>query len=104
MLNYKYLQNCHYRQFSFDYIVECCHLKALYILYTDITHILFLSADFAVGAPFHETGKVYIWMGSKKGISQEPSQVTSVYIPPKNNLKGPYLLCSHPHCLPSIGD
>ncbi|MEQ2298095.1 hypothetical protein AMECASPLE_001626 [Ameca splendens] len=31
--------------------------------------------DFAVGAPFHETGKVYIWMGSKKGISQEPSQV-----------------------------
>lgn len=31
--------------------------------------------DFAVGAPFHETGKVYIWMGSKEGISQEPSQV-----------------------------
>ncbi|KAL3051252.1 hypothetical protein OYC64_001508 [Pagothenia borchgrevinki] len=31
--------------------------------------------DFAVGAPFHETGKVYIWMGSKKGISEEPSQV-----------------------------
>ncbi|KAM4524809.1 integrin alpha-3b isoform 2-T2 [Odontesthes bonariensis] len=31
--------------------------------------------DFAVGAPFHETGKVYIWMGSKKGISQQPSQV-----------------------------
>ncbi|KAM9336229.1 integrin alpha-3b [Symphorus nematophorus] len=31
--------------------------------------------DFAVGAPFHNTGKVYIWMGSKKGISQEPSQV-----------------------------
>ncbi|XP_044035670.1 integrin alpha-3b isoform X2 [Siniperca chuatsi] len=31
--------------------------------------------DFAVGAPFHDTGKVYIWMGSKKGISQEPSQV-----------------------------
>ncbi|XP_026206935.1 integrin alpha-3b [Anabas testudineus] len=31
--------------------------------------------DFAVGAPFHETGKVYIWMGSKKGISVEPSQV-----------------------------
>ncbi|XP_017274060.1 integrin alpha-3b [Kryptolebias marmoratus] len=31
--------------------------------------------DFAVGAPFHETGKVYIWMGSKKGISREPSQV-----------------------------
>ncbi|KAI9518585.1 hypothetical protein NQZ68_035955 [Dissostichus eleginoides] len=28
--------------------------------------------DFAVGAPFHETGKVYIWMGSKKGISEEP--------------------------------
>ncbi|XP_061564634.1 integrin alpha-3b [Cololabis saira] len=31
--------------------------------------------DFAVGAPFHDTGRVYIWMGSKKGISQEPSQV-----------------------------
>ncbi|XP_047464727.1 integrin alpha-3b isoform X2 [Mugil cephalus] len=31
--------------------------------------------DFAVGAPFHDTGKVYIWMGSKKGISNEPSQV-----------------------------
>ncbi|KAM6897820.1 integrin alpha-3b [Xenentodon cancila] len=31
--------------------------------------------DFAVGAPFHNTGRVYIWMGSKKGISQEPSQV-----------------------------
>ncbi|XP_015254486.1 PREDICTED: integrin alpha-3 [Cyprinodon variegatus] len=31
--------------------------------------------DFAVGAPFHETGQVYIWMGSKTGISQEPSQV-----------------------------
>ncbi|XP_070845958.1 integrin alpha-3b isoform X1 [Chaetodon trifascialis] len=31
--------------------------------------------DFAVGAPFHDTGKVYVWMGSKKGISQEPSQV-----------------------------
>ncbi|XP_073346034.1 integrin alpha-3b [Pagrus major] len=31
--------------------------------------------DFAVGAPFHDTGKVYIWMGSRKGISQEPSQV-----------------------------
>ncbi|XP_028989113.1 integrin alpha-3b isoform X2 [Betta splendens] len=31
--------------------------------------------DFAVGAPFHGTGKVYIWMGSKKGISMEPSQV-----------------------------
>uniref|UniRef100_A0A668AIU6 Integrin, alpha 3b n=1 Tax=Myripristis murdjan TaxID=586833 RepID=A0A668AIU6_9TELE len=31
--------------------------------------------DFAVGAPFHETGKVYIWMGNKKGISVEPSQV-----------------------------
>ncbi|XP_070707377.1 integrin alpha-3b [Pempheris klunzingeri] len=31
--------------------------------------------DLAVGAPFHDTGKVYIWMGSKKGIAQEPSQV-----------------------------
>ncbi|KAK9529885.1 hypothetical protein VZT92_012455 [Zoarces viviparus] len=31
--------------------------------------------DFAVGAPFHDTGKVYIWMGSKKGISKDPSQV-----------------------------
>ncbi|XP_069012001.1 integrin alpha-3b isoform X1 [Embiotoca jacksoni] len=31
--------------------------------------------DFAVGAPFHDTGKVYIWMGSKTGISKKPSQV-----------------------------
>uniref|UniRef100_A0A3Q2P1S2 Integrin, alpha 3b n=1 Tax=Fundulus heteroclitus TaxID=8078 RepID=A0A3Q2P1S2_FUNHE len=31
--------------------------------------------DFAVGAPFSEGGQVYIWMGGKKGISQEPSQV-----------------------------
>ncbi|KAM9424544.1 integrin alpha-3b [Pholidichthys leucotaenia] len=31
--------------------------------------------DFAVGAPFHGNGTVYIWMGSKKGISQDPSQV-----------------------------
>ncbi|XP_061823511.1 integrin alpha-3b [Nerophis lumbriciformis] len=31
--------------------------------------------DFAVGAPFHDTGKVFIWTGSKKGISKEPSQV-----------------------------
>ncbi|XP_069373483.1 integrin alpha-3b isoform X2 [Paralichthys olivaceus] len=31
--------------------------------------------DFAVGAPFHDTGKVYIWMGSKKGISEKHSQV-----------------------------
>ncbi|KAL0984277.1 hypothetical protein UPYG_G00139340 [Umbra pygmaea] len=31
--------------------------------------------DLAVGAPFHESGKVYIWMGSKQGISMEPSQV-----------------------------
>ncbi|XP_052426948.1 integrin alpha-3b [Carassius gibelio] len=31
--------------------------------------------DFAVGAPFHDSGKVYLWMGSKSGISKEPSQV-----------------------------
>ncbi|XP_065805378.1 integrin alpha-3b isoform X1 [Labrus bergylta] len=31
--------------------------------------------DLAIGAPFHDTGKVYIWMGSKKGVSEEPSQV-----------------------------
>ncbi|XP_072312151.1 integrin alpha-3b isoform X2 [Eucyclogobius newberryi] len=31
--------------------------------------------DFAVGAPFHETGQVYIWTGSKEGISEKPSQV-----------------------------
>ncbi|XP_016296272.1 integrin alpha-3-like [Sinocyclocheilus anshuiensis] len=30
--------------------------------------------DFAVGAPFHDSGKVYIWMGSKNGINKEPSQ------------------------------
>ncbi|XP_053194997.1 integrin alpha-3-like [Scomber japonicus] len=31
--------------------------------------------DFAVGAPFHETGSVMIWTGSSKGVSVEPSQV-----------------------------
>ncbi|XP_053540958.1 integrin alpha-3b isoform X4 [Ictalurus punctatus] len=31
--------------------------------------------DFAVGAPFHDSGKVYIWMGSKEGITNVPSQV-----------------------------
>ncbi|XP_056458472.1 integrin alpha-3-like [Gadus chalcogrammus] len=31
--------------------------------------------DFAVGAPFFQTGSVYIWTGSSTGISQEPSQV-----------------------------
>ncbi|XP_013887582.1 integrin alpha-3b [Austrofundulus limnaeus] len=31
--------------------------------------------DFAVGAPFYKTGMVYIWSGSKTGISQVPSQV-----------------------------
>uniref|UniRef100_A0A1A7WSF4 Integrin, alpha 3b n=2 Tax=Iconisemion striatum TaxID=60296 RepID=A0A1A7WSF4_9TELE len=31
--------------------------------------------DFAVGAPFQDTGRVYIWMGSEKEISQSPSQV-----------------------------
>uniref|UniRef100_A0A3B5MW58 Uncharacterized protein n=1 Tax=Xiphophorus couchianus TaxID=32473 RepID=A0A3B5MW58_9TELE len=30
--------------------------------------------DFAVGAPFHGTGSLYIWMGSKTGVSKEPSQ------------------------------
>ncbi|XP_032430115.1 integrin alpha-3b isoform X1 [Xiphophorus hellerii] len=31
--------------------------------------------DFAVGAPFHGTGWLYIWMGSKTGVSKEPSQI-----------------------------
>ncbi|XP_077062271.1 integrin alpha-3b [Siphateles boraxobius] len=31
--------------------------------------------DFAVGAPFQDSGKVFIWMGSKNGIRKEPSQV-----------------------------
>ncbi|CAK6981984.1 integrin alpha-3-like [Scomber scombrus] len=31
--------------------------------------------DFAVGAPFHETGSVMIWTGSSGGVSVEPSQV-----------------------------
>ncbi|XP_035471592.2 integrin alpha-3-like isoform X2 [Scophthalmus maximus] len=31
--------------------------------------------DFAVGAPFHETGSVMIWTGSSEGVSTEPSQV-----------------------------
>uniref|UniRef100_A0A8C2GE82 Integrin, alpha 3a n=1 Tax=Cyprinus carpio TaxID=7962 RepID=A0A8C2GE82_CYPCA len=31
--------------------------------------------DFAVGAPYHSKGKVYIWMGNETSISQTPSQV-----------------------------
>ncbi|XP_036407895.1 integrin alpha-3-like isoform X1 [Megalops cyprinoides] len=31
--------------------------------------------DFAVGAPFHGSGKVFIWMGSQRGVTEEPSQV-----------------------------
>ncbi|XP_074553004.1 integrin alpha-3-like [Halichoeres trimaculatus] len=31
--------------------------------------------DFAVGAPYHETGSVMIWSGSKDGVSAKPSQV-----------------------------
>lgn len=31
--------------------------------------------DFAVGAPFHESGKVMIWTGSSQGVSTNPSQV-----------------------------
>ncbi|XP_039979414.1 integrin alpha-3-like isoform X2 [Xiphias gladius] len=31
--------------------------------------------DFAVGAPFHETGSVMIWTGSSEGVSAEASQV-----------------------------
>ncbi|XP_029944729.1 integrin alpha-3-like [Salarias fasciatus] len=31
--------------------------------------------DFAVGAPFHESGTVMIWTGSSQGVSTEPSQV-----------------------------
>ncbi|XP_035852954.1 integrin alpha-3-like isoform X1 [Sander lucioperca] len=31
--------------------------------------------DFAVGAPFHETGSVMIWSGSREGVSADPSQV-----------------------------
>ncbi|XP_047212380.1 integrin alpha-3-like isoform X2 [Girardinichthys multiradiatus] len=31
--------------------------------------------DFAVGAPFHDTGCVMIWTGSKEGVSVEPSQM-----------------------------
>lgn len=34
-----------------------------------------LPLDFAVGAPFQDSGKVYIWMGGKSGITKEPSQV-----------------------------
>lgn len=31
--------------------------------------------DFAVGAPFHDSGKVYVWTGSREGVSEKPSQV-----------------------------
>lgn len=34
-------------------------------------------SDFAVGAPFHDTGCVMIWTGGKEGISAEPSQVSN---------------------------
>ncbi|KAL2101292.1 hypothetical protein ACEWY4_003053 [Coilia grayii] len=30
--------------------------------------------DFAVGAPYHEGGSVFIWMGNETGISSTPSQ------------------------------
>ena len=39
-----------------------------------------MSADFAVGAPFSDTGKVYIWTGSKEGISEKASQVTADFM------------------------
>lgn len=31
--------------------------------------------DFAVGAPFQDTGRVYIWLGSETGITEQYSQV-----------------------------
>lgn len=31
--------------------------------------------DFAVGAPFQDSGRVYIWLGGKSGITKEPGQV-----------------------------
>uniref|UniRef100_A0A671KRY7 Integrin alpha-3-like n=1 Tax=Sinocyclocheilus anshuiensis TaxID=1608454 RepID=A0A671KRY7_9TELE len=37
--------------------------------------LVFVSSDLAVGAPFQDSGKVFIWMGSKNGITTEPSQV-----------------------------
>ncbi|KTG42018.1 hypothetical protein cypCar_00021048 [Cyprinus carpio] len=33
--------------------------------------------DFAVGAPYHSKGRVYIWMGNETSISQTPSQQSS---------------------------
>lgn len=34
------------------------------------------SADIAVGAPFDEDGKVFIYRGSDAGIETKPAQVT----------------------------
>lgn len=31
--------------------------------------------DFAVGAPYHDSGRVYVWMGGKDGVSAKPNQV-----------------------------
>lgn len=47
--------------------------------YFDSFSLLLSFTDFAVGAPYHNTGRVSIWMGSNKGISQTPSQVRWKY-------------------------
>lgn len=31
--------------------------------------------DFAVGAPYHGSGRVCVWMGGKDGVSPKPNQV-----------------------------
>lgn len=47
--------------------------------YFDSFSLLLSFTDFAVGAPYHNSGRVYIWMGSKIGISKVPSQVRWKY-------------------------
>ena len=36
--------------------------------------------DIAVGAPYEDSGVVYIYLGSKEGLIAEPAQVRFIYI------------------------
>lgn len=55
-------------------LLPSCGITKKYF-YSDCFSLLCSFTDFAVGAPYHSTGRVSIWMGSKTGISQTPSQV-----------------------------
>lgn len=49
-----------------------------------------ISADLAVGAPFQDTGRVYIWLGSETGVSEEYSQV--IFSPERSRFR-PQISC-----------